>query len=223
MAWRGRAKKGHGADLVKPEVLEMNEEVCGGVRTLQITAKRGLDAEEDSTTARSASRSAPRAYTHAAAVSHSRVDVWPLRPGAPLLCQCLVAFLCGACSLHPPPPLSLSLCVSVSLSGPLSCQSAFCGLLRDEESEHYRVTSVATASSGRGCLGYLAAPAALTVRNCLIKQSDKRQAESLRSSGSSMTVRRTEADRTPGGPPIDRPVSVASALPGLISTAPCTC
>ena len=23
MAWRGRAKKGHGADLVKPEVLEM--------------------------------------------------------------------------------------------------------------------------------------------------------------------------------------------------------
>ena len=46
MAWRGRAKKGHGADLVKPEVLEMNEEVCGGVRTLQITAKRGLDAEE---------------------------------------------------------------------------------------------------------------------------------------------------------------------------------
>ena len=56
MAWRGRAKKGHGADLVKPEVLEMNEEVCGGVRTLQITAKRGLDAEEDSTTARSAPR-----------------------------------------------------------------------------------------------------------------------------------------------------------------------
>ena len=66
-------------------------------------------------------------------------------------------------------------CVSVSLSGPLSCQSAFCGLLRDEESEHYRVTSVATASSGRGCLGYLAAPAALTVRNCLIKKSDKRK------------------------------------------------
>ena len=155
---------------MKPEVLEMKEEVCGGVRTLQITAKRGLDAEEDSTTA----RSAPRAYTHAAAVSHSRVDVWPLRPGAPLLCQCLVAFLCGACSLHPP-PLSRSLCVSVSLSGPLSCQSAFCGLLRDEESEHYRVTSVATASSGRGCLGYLAAPAALTVRNCLIKKSDKRK------------------------------------------------
>ena len=107
MAWRGRAKKGHGADLVKPEVLEMNEEVCGGVRTLQITAKRGLDAEEDSTTA----RSAPRAYTNAAAASHSRVDVWPLRPGAPLLCQCLVAFLCGACSLHP--PLSRSLCLSV--------------------------------------------------------------------------------------------------------------
>ena len=163
----------------------------------------------------------------AAAVSHSRVDVWPLRPGAPLLCQCLVAFLCGACSLHPP-PLSRSLCVSVSLSGPLSCQSAFCGLLRDEESEHYRVTSVATAASGRGCLGYLAAPAALTVRNCLIKQSDKRQAESLRSSGSSMTVRRTEADRTPGGPSRGSPNRPAgfggpSALPGLISTAPCTC
>ena len=99
---------------MKPEVLEMNEEVCGGVRTLQITAKRGLDAEEDSTTA----RSAPRAYTHAAAASHSRVDVWPLRPGAPLLCQCLVAFLCGACSLPPPPPLSLSLrlCLSVRTS-----------------------------------------------------------------------------------------------------------
>ena len=98
---------------MKPEVLEMNEEVCGGVRTLQITAKRGLDAEEDSTTA----RSAPRAYTHAAAVSHSRVDVWPLRPGAPLLCQCLVAFLCGACSLHPPPlSLSLSLCQDQDLS-----------------------------------------------------------------------------------------------------------
>ena len=113
MAWRGRAKKGHGADLVKPEVLEMNEEVCGGVRTLQITAKRGLDAEEDSTTA----RSAPRAYTHAAAASHSRVDVWPLRPGAPLLCQCLVAFLCGACSLHPPPlSLSLSSLLSVGLT-----------------------------------------------------------------------------------------------------------
>ena len=61
------------------------------------------------------------------------------------------------------------------MGGPLSCQSAFCGLLRDEESEHYRVTSVATASSGRGCLGYLAAPAALTVRNCLIKKSDKRK------------------------------------------------
>ena len=90
---------------MKPEVLEMNEEVCEGVGTLQITAKRGLDAEEDSTTARS------RAYTHAAAVSHSRVDVWPLRPGAALLCQCLVAFLCGACSLHP--PLSRSLCLSV--------------------------------------------------------------------------------------------------------------
>ena len=58
------------------------------------------------------------------------------------------------------------------MGGPLSCQSAFCGLLRDEESEHYRVTSVATAASGRGCLGYLAAPAALTVRNCLIKQSE---------------------------------------------------
>ena len=104
---------------MKPEVLEMNEEVCGGVRTLQITAKRGLDAEEDSTTARSASRSAPRAYTHAAAASHSRMDVWPLRPGAPLLCQCLVAFLCGACSLHPPPSLalsaSLSLCQDLSL------------------------------------------------------------------------------------------------------------
>ena len=112
MAWRGRAKKGHGADLVKPEVLEMNEEVCGGVRTLQITAKRGLDAEEDSTTA----RSAPRAYTHAAAASHSRVDVWPLRPGAPLLCQCLVAFLCGACSLHPPPSLALSVSLSSLLS-----------------------------------------------------------------------------------------------------------
>ena len=176
MTWRGRAKKGHGADLVKPEVLEMNEEVCGGVRTLQITAKRGLDAEEDSTTARSASRSAPRAYTHAAAVSHSRVDVWPLRPGAPLLCQCLVAFLCGACSLHPPPSLALS----VSLSGPLSCQSAFCGLLRDEESEQFHVTSVATASSGRGFLGYLAAPAALTVRNCLISKVTSVQAESLR-------------------------------------------
>ena len=61
------------------------------------------------------------------------------------------------------------------MGGPLSCQSAFCGLLRDEESEHYRVTSVATAASGRGCLGYLAAPAALTVRNCLIKKSDKRK------------------------------------------------
>ena len=61
------------------------------------------------------------------------------------------------------------------MGGPLSCQSAFCGLLRDEESEHYRVTSVATASFGRGCLGYLAAPAALTVRNCLIKKSDKRK------------------------------------------------
>ena len=160
---------------MKPEVLEMNEEVCGGVRTLQITAKRGLDAEEDSTTA----RSAPRAYKHAAAASHSRVDVWPLRPGAPLLCQCLLAFLCGACSLHPP-PLSRSLCVSVSLSGPLSCQSAFCGLLRDEESEQFHVTSVATASSGRGFLGYLAAPAALTVRNCLISKVTSVQAESLR-------------------------------------------
>ena len=74
-----------------------------------------------------------------------------------------------------------SLALSVSLSGPLSCQSsAFCGLLRDEESEQFRVTSVATASSGRGCLGYLAAPAALTVRNCLIKQSDKRKVFGLR-------------------------------------------
>ena len=217
MAWRGRAKKGHGADLVKPEVLEINEEVCGGVRTLQITAKRGLDAEEDSTTARSASRSAPRAYTHAAAVSHSRVDVWPLRPVAPLLCQCLVAFLCGACSLHPPPSLALS----VSLSGPLSCQSAFCGLLRDEESEQFHVTSVATASSGRGLLGYLAAPAALTVRNCLISK-----VTSGKSSESSMTVRRpTDGGRpNPRGSP-NRPAGFGgpSDLPGLISTAPCTC
>ena len=113
MAWRGRAKKGHGADLVKPEVLEMNEEVCGGVRTLQITAKRGLDAEEDSTTA----RSAPRAsiYTCCRCEPQPRGCV-ATASWAPLLCQCLVAFLCGACSLHPPPlSLSLSLCQDLSL------------------------------------------------------------------------------------------------------------
>ena len=139
---------------MKPEVLEMNEEVCGGVRTLQITAKRGLDAEEDSTTA----RSAPRAYTHAAAASHSRVDVWPLRPGAPLLCQCLVAFLCGACSLHPPPlSLSLSLC-------PLSCQSA---LLR--VASRRIKWAVPCDFGGYGVVwpwvSWLPATAALTVRN----------------------------------------------------------
>ena len=66
------------------------------------------------------------------------------------------------------------------MGGPLSCQSAFCGLLRDEESEQFHVTSVATASSGRGFLGYLAAPAALTVRNCLISKVTSVQAESLR-------------------------------------------
>ena len=116
MAWRGRAKKGHGADLVKPEVLEMNEEVCGGVRTLQITAKRGLDAEEGGFDDSTLCPSGQHLHMLAAAVSHSRVDVWPLRPGAPLLCQCLVAFLCGACSLHPPPlSLSLSLCQDLSL------------------------------------------------------------------------------------------------------------
>ena len=208
MAWRGRAKKGHGADLVKPEVLEMNEEVCGGVRTLQITAKRGLDAEEggfdDSTLCPSG------IYTCCRCEPQPRGCVATASWGAPAMSMpgCIPVW-----GLLPAPPPSLAL--SVSLSGPLSCQSAFCGLLRDEESEHYRVTS----ASGRGCLGYLAAPAALTVRNCLIKQSDKRQAESLRSSGSSMTVRRTEADRTPGGPPIDRPVSVAR-VPFLASSQP---
>ena len=95
--------------------------------------------------------------------------------------------------LLPAPPPSLAL--SVSLSGPLSCQSAFCGLLRDEESEQFHVTSVATASSGRGFLGYLAAPAALTVRNCLISK-----VTSGKSSESSMTVRRP----TDGGRPNPR-------------------
>ena len=161
---------------MKPEVLEMNEEVCGGVRTLQITAKRGLDAEEDSTTA----RSAPRAsiYTCCRCEPQPRGCVATASWGAPAMSMPGCIPVWGL--LPAPPPLSRSLCVSVSLSGPLSCQSAFCGLLRDEESEHYRVTSVATAASGRGCLGYLAAPAALTVRNCLISKVTSVQAESLR-------------------------------------------
>ena len=151
---------------MKPEVLEMNEEVCGGVRTLQITAKRGLDAEEggfdDSTLCPSG------IYTCCRCEPQPRGCVATASWGAPAMSMPGCIPVWGL--LPAPPPLSRSLCVSVSLSGPLSCQSAFCGLLRDEESEHYRVTSVATASSGRGCLGYLAAPAALTVRNCLISK-----------------------------------------------------
>ena len=133
---------------------------------------------------------------------HSHFRVTTLTRTNMRLLPLLVMELPGVCCLTPPP-----------LKNPARRQakSAFCGLLRDEESEHYRVTSVATAASGRGCLGYLAAPAALTVRNCLISK-----VTSGKSSESSMTVRRTEADRTPGGPPIDRPVSVAR-VPFLVS------
>ena len=112
MAWRGRAKKGHGADLVKPEVLEMNEEVCGGVRTLQITAKRGLDAEEDSTTA----RSAPRAsiYTCCRCEPQPRGCVATASWGAPAMSMpgCIPVW-----GLLPAPlSLSLRLCLSVRTS-----------------------------------------------------------------------------------------------------------
>ena len=120
VAWRGRAKKGHGADLVKPEVLEMNEEVCEGVGTLQITAKRGLDAEEDSTTAR-----ASGIYTCCRCEPQPRGCVATASWGGPAMSMPGCIPVWGLLPAPPPLSLSLSLC-------PLSCQSAFCGLLRDE-------------------------------------------------------------------------------------------
>ena len=97
---------------MKPEVLEMNEEVCGGVRTLQITAKRGLDAEEDSTTA----RSAPRAsiYTCCRCEPQPRGCVATASWGAPAMSMpgCIPVW-----GLLPAPlSLSLRLCLSVRTS-----------------------------------------------------------------------------------------------------------
>ena len=102
---------------MKPEVLEMNEEVCGGVRTLQITAKRGLDAEEggfdDSTLCPSG------IYTCCRCEPQPRGCVATASWGAPAMSMPGCIPVWGLLPAPPPPSLalsaSLSLCQDLSL------------------------------------------------------------------------------------------------------------